>query len=88
MCVCVCVVRQHFLINTYLVKQYRRLLSTYFYFDPLKLSDGSYIIRLELANQFSKVNLFPSILSSIEGHLQEVYILQKQYNLCTYNTAL
>ena len=78
---CVCVVRQHFFIIIYLVKEYRPL-STYFYLDQFNLSYGCYNIWPELANKFSKVNLFPSTFSLIIGHLQWVCRLQKQYNLC------
>ena len=53
---CVCVFGQHFLVKTYMIKQYRHLLSTYFYFDPFKLLYGCYDIQLEMANKPSIIN--------------------------------
>ena len=71
---CICVLRQHFFVETYLIKQYRHLLSTYFCFDPFKLQYGSYNIRLGLAYKPSVNNWFPVTYGPILGHHQGVYI--------------
>ena len=42
---------QHFLVEAYLMKQYRHFLSTYFYIYPCKLSYRCYDIRPELVNK-------------------------------------
>ena len=76
MCVCVCVFGQYFLIKTYLIKQYRNLLSTYFCLDPFKLPYECYDIHLGLTN-LSLLNGSPSTFRPILGHYQRVYILQK-----------
>ena len=86
--VCVCVFEKHFLIKTYLIKQYRHLLSTYFCFNPFKLSYGCYDIWPELVKKPSIINWFPSTFKPISGHHQGVCILQKQYNLCKCITTL
>ena len=82
-CACVCVFRQYFLVEAYLLKYYRKPLSTYFCFDPFKSMYSCFDIRLELAYNFSVFNLFPNTFVPLSGHLQwvEVRISQK------YSTA-
>ena len=47
-CVCVCVFGQDFFVNTYLIKQYKYFLSTYFCIYTFKLPYQFYDIRQEL----------------------------------------
>ena len=65
-----------------MIKYYRHLLSTYFYFSPFKLLYACYNIQLELANKFSAFNWFPSTFGSLSGHHQGyVYIAKVQYSV-------
>ena len=78
--VCVCVFRQHFLVEAYLIKYYRQSLSTYFYFNPFKLLYRCFDIQLKLANKFPVFNWFPYIFMPLSGYYQgRRCILQKYY---------
>ena len=59
-----------------MIKCYRDLLITYFYFDPFKMPCVYYDIRLELVNKISVFNWFSSIFGSLSGHHQRRCILQ------------
>ena len=52
-CVFVCLFWQHVFVETYLIKQYRHLLSTNFCLDPFKLPRGWYKIWLEFTYKYS-----------------------------------
>ena len=45
MCVCVCVCDYHFFVITYLIKQHRSFVSTYFCIDSMKMPYRFYDIR-------------------------------------------
>ena len=79
----VCIFRHHFFIEVYLIKYYKHLLPTYFYFDLFTSLYICYDIQLELANEFSIFNWFASTFRSLLDHHQGLCILQK-YNITFY----
>ncbi len=76
-------VNYDFVVFIYLIKYYKHPFYTYFYYDPFKLLYGFYDIRLDLANEFSIFNKFPSTFGPLLGYHQRVSIVQK-YNTTFY----
>ena len=70
MCVCVCVFRQHFFIDAYLIEHYRHFLFAYVFDNPFELPYRSYEIRQELVDKLSIISYFPSSFCPTLGHGQ------------------
>ena len=82
MCVCVCILRQHFFVNANFIEHNRHFMPTYSLLDPFEFPYYFYRIRGELIKVLSIIVCIPSTFCPTLGHHQGRICYKSDVTFC------